>query len=137
MADFLRRMAVSDGTTVLDVGGTPDTWTGLKARPRVTLLNMPRAGVGRDDGFDCVGADGCRLPFADRTFDVVFSNSVIEHVGSADRQKEFADEIRRVGRAYWVQTPNFWFPVEAHLLTPAVHWLPKSWQRAVLERGSV
>ncbi|MDZ4801532.1 MAG: methyltransferase domain-containing protein [Bryobacteraceae bacterium] len=130
-------MSVSDATTVLDVGGTPETWTGLGVRPRVTLLNMPRAGVGPDAGFVCVGADGCRLPFADGAFDVVFSNSVIEHVGSEERQRDFAEEVRRVGRSYWVQTPNYWFPIEAHLLTPGVHFLPKTWQRAVLERGSV
>jgi hypothetical protein len=137
MALFVRQMSVSKGTTVLDVGGTADTWTGLAVQPRVTLLNMPRAGVGREAGFDCVGADGCRLPFADGAFDIVFSNSVIEHVGSADRQRVFAEEIRRVGRAYWVQTPNYWFPVEAHLLTPMIHFLPKAWQRSVLERGSI
>jgi hypothetical protein len=137
MAAFLHQMSVSGATTILDVGGTADTWTGLPVSPRVTLLNMPRAGVGRDRGFETVGGDGCRLPFRDRTFDIVFSNSVIEHVGDATRQRIFADEVRRVGRGYWVQTPNFWFPIEAHLLTPGIHYLPKSWQRAVLERGSV
>ena len=49
-------------------------------------------------------------------------------------QRRFAEEVARVGRAYWVQTPNRWFPVEQHLLTPFVHWLPKTWQRAIVPR---
>ena len=77
------------------------------------------------------------LPFRDGAFDVVFSNSVIEHVGDAASQRLFASEIARVGRAYWVQTPNRWFPVEQHLLTPLVHWLPRSWQRAIVPRFTV
>ena len=76
-----------------------------------------------------MAGDGRALPFRDEAFDVVFSNSVIEHVGDAASQRRFAREVARVGRAYWVQTPNRWFPVEQHLLTPLVHWLPKSWQR--------
>ncbi len=137
MALFLQRMRVDDRTTILDVGGTADTWTDLPVRPRVTLLNMPRAGVSRDQGFETVGADGCCLPFRDHAFDVVFSNSVIEHVGSSDRQQSFAAEVCRVGKAWWVQTPNRWYPIEAHLLTPGVHFLPKAWQRAALARGTV
>ncbi|MEM2045934.1 MAG: class I SAM-dependent methyltransferase, partial [Candidatus Bathyarchaeia archaeon] len=50
------------------------------------------------------------MPFKDKSFDVVFSNSVIEHVGNYDDQKMCAEEIRRVGKCYFVQTPNFYFP---------------------------
>jgi hypothetical protein len=81
-----------------------------------------------------VAGDGRMLPFRDGAFDVVFSNSVIEHVGEAESQRRFAREVARVGRAYWVQTPNRWFPVEQHLLTPFVHWLPRAWQRALAPR---
>ena len=42
-----------------------------------------------------------------------------------------------MGRAWWVETPNRWFPVEQHLLTPFVHWLPKAWQRAIVPRFTV
>ncbi len=84
-----------------------------------------------------MAGDGRLLPFPDRSFDLVFSNSVIEHVGDAASQEQFAREVARVGRAYWVQTPNRWFPVEQHLLTPLVHWLPKRWQRALVPRWTV
>jgi 2-polyprenyl-3-methyl-5-hydroxy-6-metoxy-1,4-benzoquinol methylase len=71
-----------------------------------------------------------RSPSAARSFDIVFSNSVIEHVGDAESQQQFAHEIARVGRAYWVQTPNRRFPVEPHLLTPFLHFLPTRWSAA-------
>jgi ubiquinone/menaquinone biosynthesis C-methylase UbiE len=106
-------------------------------RPRVTLLNMPRGQERGEAGFTFVSGDGCQLPFRDQSFEIVFSNSVIEHVGAPDQQRRFANEIRRVGKSYWVQTPNRRFPVEQHLLTPFVHWLPRSMQRAWVTKWTV
>jgi ubiquinone/menaquinone biosynthesis C-methylase UbiE len=136
MQRFLSTFSITSETRILDVGGTPDVWRLVSAHPKVTLLNTPRT---REDqaATDWVAGDGCCLPFRDQAFDIVFSNSVIEHVGDAAHQARFAKEIRRVGRSYWVQTPNRWFPVEQHLLTPFVHWLPKSWQVAVVPRFTV
>jgi hypothetical protein len=137
MRRFARELHITAETRVLDVGGTPETWDMLPVRPRVTLLNTPRA-KGELAGAACwVAGDGRTLPFRDAAFDVVFSNSVIEHVGDAESQRRFAREIARVGRAYWVQTPNRWFPVEQHMLTPLVHWLPKPWQRWIVPRFTV
>ena len=129
--------SITPATRVLDVGGTPANWQLLDSPPRVTLANMPRARAPLPPGFECVFADGCRLPFADQSFDLVFSNSVIEHVGERVRQASFAAEIRRVGRRYWVQTPNRWFPIEPHLLTPLVHFLPRAMQSALVRRWTV
>ena len=134
MQRFAREFGITAETRVLDIGGTPDCWALVPLRPRLTLLNTPRA---RDDlagAASWVAGDGRRLPFRDAAFDVVFSNSVIEHVGDAASQERFAREVARVGRGYWVQTPNRWFPVEQHLFTPFVHWLPKSWQRPIVPR---
>jgi len=137
MARFVAEFGVSAETRILDVGGVTESWAGLRPRPRVTLLNMPRAFTETCPEFCLVAGDGRRLPFADGSFDVVFSNSVIEHVGDAASQALFAQEVARVGRGYWVQTPNRWFPVEQHLLTPVIHWLPKKWQRALVPRWTV
>ena len=137
MARFLRELAITTETRVLDVGGTPETWDLVPVRPRVTLLNTPRTRAELAAAESWVAADGRALPFRDRAFDVVFSNSVIEHVGDAESQRRFAREIARVGRAYWVQTPNRWFPVEQHLLTPFIHWLPNPIQRAVVPRFTI
>ena len=134
MERFARQLGITPATRVLDIGGTPECWELLAERPRVTLLNTPRAAeeVGRAAAW--VAGDGRALPFRDGAFDVVFSNSVIEHVGDGESQRRFAREVARVGRGYWVQTPNRWFPVEQHLITPLVHWLPRRWQRAIVPR---
>ncbi len=137
MRRFVRELGITSETRVLDVGGTPETWDMVVERPQVTLLNTPRTKSELAGAQWWVAGDGRALPFRDGAFDVVFSNSVIEHVGDAESQSRFAVEIARVGRAYWVQTPNRWFPVEQHLLTPLVHWLPKSWQRWIVPRFTV
>ncbi len=132
---------------ILDVGGTPEIWAllPLPEAARVVLLNMPRADArraasSRDPGaagLEYVHGDGCHLPFADQAFDIVFSNSVIEHVGGAEAQAQFAREVARVGRGYWVQTPNRYFPIETHLLTPIVHLLPRTWRAFIVRRFTV
>ena len=137
MRRFARELHITAETRVLDVGGTPETWDMLPVRPRVTLLNTPRTKAELAGASSWVAGDGRSLPFRDEAFDVVFSNSVIEHVGDAPDQRRFAREVARVGRAYWVQTPNRWFPIEQHLLTPLVHWLPKHWQRFIVPRFTV
>ncbi|MEI7760171.1 MAG: class I SAM-dependent methyltransferase [Thermoleophilia bacterium] len=72
-----------------------------------------------------VQGDGCALPFEDGSFDVVFSNAVIEHVGDIERQRLFVSEALRVGRRVFLTTPNRWFPLELHTRLPLVHWLPR------------
>jgi SAM-dependent methyltransferase len=137
MERFVRELRISAETRVLDVGGAPETWDLISVRPHVTLLNTPRTREELAAAREWIAGDGCQLPFRDGAFDVVFSNSVIEHVGDLERQLRFASEVARVGRAYWVQTPNRWFPVEQHLLTPLVHWLPDAAQRRIVPRFTV
>jgi hypothetical protein len=114
---------------ILDVGGTPVFWKTMGLRPQadleLVLLNLHARDVGPSN-VECVSGDATRLPFADNAFDVVFSNSVIEHVGSLDDQRRMADEIRRVGRRYFVQTPNRFFPIEPHFFFPLFQFLPLS-----------
>lgn len=139
MQMFLERSGAGPRTRVVDVGGNRAIWQSVpeSRRPQVTFVNLPRAFEPGDEGTRLVFADGTRLPFADASFDIAFSNSVIEHVGGPAAQRAFADEIRRVARAYWVQTPNRRFPVEQHLLTPVVHWLPRGLQRRVVPAANV
>ena len=65
------------------------------------------------------------LPFADGSFDVYFSNAVIEHVGPVEAQRRFVAEALRVAPRVFITTPNRWFPVELHTRAPLVHWLPE------------
>jgi hypothetical protein len=86
-------------------------------------------------GMRFVYANGLRLPFADRSFDVVHSAAVLEHVGSTQNQAAFVRECMRVARkAVFLTTPNRWFPVEFHTRLPLAHWLPKRHFRWLLGR---
>jgi hypothetical protein len=125
---------------LLDVGGYPWCWPPAMRRAQITLLNLafsPEVETAAAGAFDLITGDGCALPLADAAYDIVFSNSVIEHVGTWERQQRFAAEVRRVGRRLWVQTPAREFFVEPHLLAPFVHWLPRSWQRRLLRYGTL
>jgi methyltransferase family protein len=131
MRFFYRHFGVERQTTVLDIGGREFNWTLMPFTPHVTILNLSMQGK-RSGKFEWVIGDARKLSFPDNTFEIVYSNSVIEHLGNFDDQRRFAAECRRVGRSYFVQTPNRNFPIEPHLLTPFVHWLPKGWQARLL-----
>ena len=109
MVEFLHEFSITPATRVLDVGGGRFNWDLVDFRPTLTIVN-PYLEPNPLPGVTYVRGDACRLPFADNAFDVVFSNSVIEHVG-ANRQAEFARECCRVGRRYYIQTPNRRFPI--------------------------
>ena len=128
MAVFQRTFHLTPQTQILDVGGTGLNWSLIAARPKITLLNLPTSGEAT------VVGDGRHLPFRDGAFDIVFSNSVIEHISTVEDQRRFAGEVRRTGRAYWVQTPDRRFPIEPHLVTPFLHWLPKRARVSVARR---
>lgn len=98
---------------------------GAPGNCHVTLLNLQRLKVS-EPGFDAVEGDARDLSrYSDGAFDVVFSNSVIEHLGpSFEDQRKMANEIRRVGKRYFVQTPNRYFPIEPHFLMPGFQFWP-------------
>jgi hypothetical protein len=114
--------------TILDVGGSQGFWetmgfSGLEG-VSVVLLNVSHTGVTLP-GFESVVGDARDMTgFVDGQFDVVISNSVIEHVGDYGDQSRMAREVRRVGRRYFVQTPNRHFPIEPHFLFPCFQYLP-------------
>jgi Methyltransferase domain len=124
---------------ILDIGGEPQYWALvadlLGQRPiHVTLLNQA-AYVEDGITFVSVVGDARDLAlFADRSFDLVHSNSVIEHVGRWDDMKAMAHEVRRLAPSYFVQTPYFWFPIEPHCSTAFFHWLPESMRVSMLMR---
>lgn|SRR6185437_2851035 len=140
MRRFAAAFPLTKTIRILDVGGTSEIWQllNLSAHQKVVMVNMPRAGSDVNSGsLEHVYGDGCNLPFGDQSFDVAFSNSVIEHVGDNDTQRRFAEEIRRSAKGYWVQTPNRYFPIEPHLLTPLVHLLPRAWAAPIVRRFTV
>lgn len=114
--------------TILDVGGTQSFWEIMDFADRpgvhITLLNITEPKI-RSRGFTgVVGNATAMVEFNENQFDVVFSNSVIEHVGDYAQQERMANEIMRVGKRYFLQTPNYYFPIEPHFLFPGFQWLP-------------
>jgi len=133
MNTFYAMFQPSPHTRVLDIGGAPNTWiaeSSYDSRFSVTMVNLrfPDPDVVTDGRFIAVEGDATDLPFPSESFDIVFSNSVIEHMTTWERQREFAAEARRVAEQLWIQTPARSFPLEPHLLAPFFQYLPRSLQ---------
>jgi hypothetical protein len=143
MNRFAEAFEIDSRTRILDVGGSRHIWRLLPVHPDVVMLNLLPSD-GEDDAGDesaanlrMVLGDARHLPFKDRSFDLIFSNSLIEHLHTFDQQQRFADECRRVAAQYYVQVPNQRFFVEPHLLTPFIHWLPESVRTRMLRNFTV
>jgi len=135
---FMSSMQPTPDTSILDIGVSDhigratnylEMW--YPYPEKITAL-----GVGRVEDYsnfrkefpevNFVLGDGRNLDFPDNGFDIVFSNAVVEHVGSEKEQRKFISEITRVGKRIFITTPNYWFPLDAHTLIPFAHWLPQA-----------
>lgn len=119
MESFLERVDPPSGARILDLGGSEYNWELIEHDFDVTIVNLPGNWETREDRssrykFLAGDATNLRALFEDGAFDVVFSNSVIEHVGPAGQQKKFSDEVKRLAPAHWIQTPSIRFPLEPH-----------------------
>ena len=126
VAFIWKTLRLTTDMSVLDVGGMAQFWgvaegMGLPI-PDVTILNIKPASERLLSNMKWIVGDGGDLPFPEQSFDMVVCNSVIEHVGS--KRERIAEEILRVAPRHFVQTPCKWFPVEVHLMSPFIHWLP-------------
>ena len=123
---------------MLDVGGYP--WGWLCHDPvvkSIDCLNIHKVNwdpaSSPAHNIRMLQGDACNMSdIKTGEYDIVFSNSVIEHVGSWEKQQSFAKEVRRVGKKLWIQTPAWECPIEPHYLAPFVHWLPKSLQKKLI-----
>lgn len=131
---------------VLDLGGTATAWRPSPDRPyscpvrpaHVTVVNYDEDDVQvygaesevQDESLSIVVGDACDASAAltsagVRTdFDLIYSNSLIEHVGGHSRRLELVKEIRRLGPKHWVQVPYQYFPIEPHWLFPGMQFMP-------------
>lgn len=118
---------------IVDVGCGALGLRGLAPNLDVTGIDL----VGRPDyPGTYIQADATQpLPFDEGAFDLAYSSSVIEHIAPGER-RAYADEIRRIARGWWVQTPAYSFPIEPHALLPVAHWLPARLRRAYWRLGA-
>ncbi len=125
---------------ILDVGGEPDYWLKLGFDvPGVSITCANLAPWPSElDFVDVVHGDGTSMPeYADKSFDIVYSNSVIEHVFTWENQVKMANEVRRIGQRYFLQTPNRYFFMEPHFLFPGWQFLPFGLRKAIIRRRRV
>jgi len=130
---FFALTGLTAGARVLDVGCGALGLRSLEPDMDITGVDLVERPDYPGPFVRADAADG--LPFADNEFDLVYCSSVIEHVPPA-RREDFAAEIRRVGRGWFVQTPAFTFPIEPHSLLPFAHWLPIGLRRRYWRAGA-
>jgi hypothetical protein len=129
------------GCRILDLGGRALYWNSLfdrdfleRSGARITLVNLEPIDEADDPMFEAVQGDATALAYADNAFDLAHSNSVVEHVGDWPRMEAFAHETRRLAPSYYVQTPNFGFPVEPHFSSLFFHWTSEQARAKALMR---
>ena len=121
---------------IIDIGGSISYWRRvgidflINQKVRIDLVNLSDDEFYRsaddDQIFSCMIGDARATGLPDMSYDLCHSNSVIEHVGLWWDFESCANEIRRIAPVYYVQTPNFWFPVDPHFWRfPTIHWLPR------------
>lgn len=117
---------------IIDLGGTEHYWRLFEPAylhsKNVSIVLVNPLPTGTTSGiFTYLQADACNVTqAADNSYDIVHTNSTVEHVGDWSRMKAFAGQVRRLAPRYYVQTPYFWFPYEPHFRLPFFHWLPRS-----------
>lgn len=123
---------------ILDVGGENAFWEnrGWAGRADIQIFSLNLVPEEQQyDNIKPLAGDATNLAqFGDGSYDVAFSNSVIEHLFTFENQRRMASEIQRVGKAYWVQTPNFWFPMEPHFHIPGWQWMPLALRVSTIRR---
>lgn len=132
--DMIKDVFRENGSVkIIDIGGTQQYWNIIPKeifdlyKIKITIINLPSSNLPKDSGpFKFAEGNACCLDnYKDNSFDLVHSNSVIEHVGDWDSMINMANECSRIAPRHFIQTPNYWFPVEPHCLTPFFHWYPK------------
>ena len=123
--------------SIVDLGGRLESWLRVPVRPAsVHVINLeppPREfpAWARVDQ-----ADACNLPASliSSSYDLVFSNSVIEHVGGHAQRIRFAAAVHDLADRHWIQTPYRYFPIEPHWLFPGFQFLPLSIRAELSQR---
>ncbi len=126
-----------ESMSVIDLGGTVEAWLRAPVHPAsVHVVNLEAQPSGRPDWITAEQGDACALPpsLAGARYDLVFSNSVIEHVGGHAQRVKFAAEVHRLAPRHWVQTPYRYFPIEPHWLFPGFQFLPVTMRAEISRR---
>jgi len=156
---FYKHLTVSSEDRILDFGGYDGSWLAFLVSFKSEELYVADIAehaletAKNKYGFKTILLDESgKIPFEDNYFDVIFCNSVIEHVTvdkdeiytiksnkefrekSFARQKFLADEIRRASKKYFVQTPYKHFIIESHTWFPSFFiYFPRTFQIGLIK----
>lgn len=129
---------------IIDLGGSAVYWKRVghdflrQQNAFVTLINITESELKAEDAPEDLFAqqvgNACKLDMADNSFDICHSNSVVEHVGGWQEMLGFGREVNRIAPSHYIQTPNFWFPIDPHFASaPAIHWMPRPMSARLME----
>jgi SAM-dependent methyltransferase len=135
---MVRRWAKLRHGQILDVGCGVGMYTKafLRETPEVFGIEVAhdRALEAREHTKSVIQGLGEQLPFADETFDVVFSHEVLEHVTDDHASVSEMARVTRPGGRIVIFVPNRLYPFETHGVfwrgryhfgnVPLVNWLP-------------
>jgi hypothetical protein len=136
--EFNRRFPDLENMRVLDLGGTVASWRASAVRPlKLTLVNLSHEQEhdSSESWMEVVYADACTGGFG--KYDLVFSNSLLEHLGGHARRRQFADVVHESAPYWWVQTPYRYFPVEPHWVFPGFQFLPFRVRQEITQRWKI
>ncbi|MBL8006293.1 MAG: class I SAM-dependent methyltransferase [Ignavibacteria bacterium] len=127
---------------ILDIGGSDYYWRCLgftgDDNYKIMIINTENQKTDDFTNITFLKRDARDLRFiSDGEYDLVFSNSMIEHLNSYDEQKKLAGEIRRTGKKYFIQTPDYYFPLEPHFLFPFFQFLSVEMKTKLIRKYSL
>jgi hypothetical protein len=121
-------VGIPEPAKIIDLGGTVNYWKQMGlVNPEdalITILNI-ESDEENLPNTKFIQDDACNTELDLSDFDIIFSNSLIEHVGSEEKRKKMARLVISSGKPYYIQTPNYWFPFEPHFLFPIFQFLPR------------
>jgi len=121
---------------VLDLGGTAASWRASAVQPlKLTLVNLNHERESGEPWMDIVYGDACAGGFGQ--YDLVFSNSLLEHLGGHARRQQFAEVVREAAPYWWIQTPYRYFPIEPHWVFPGFQFLPFRARQEITQRWKI
>ena len=140
---LLKNISIDDQTTILDVGTAPSIEEHenylvhqYKWKKNLTCLSNQDCSIlkSKYNDLKLVKDDGRKSSLEDSSFDIVYSNATIEHVGNSQNQMNFIQECVRLSKSkIFISMPNRYFPIDFHSKIPLIHMLPKNIHRRIIK----
>ena len=128
---------------IVDLGGTENFWNIIDTeflieyKVKITLINLINYKIKNKKIFSQINQDFFKYDFVNNSFDLSFSNSVIEHLGDAKKIISFCNLHKNLSKYYYLQTPNKYFFIEPHFMFPFFNFMPKAFQLFILKNFNV